>query len=68
MKPSAFPITIEVEVKINGIWEITHNLTANSSGSLNLKMENIKTLLALDNKTYRITFIVNSKVNALLKK
>jgi len=68
MKPSAFPITIEVEVKINNIWEITHNLTANSSGSLYSKMENIKTLLALDNKTYRITFIVNSKVNALLKK
>jgi hypothetical protein len=67
MKRSAFPISIEVEVKIDGIWEITHNLTANNSGALYLKMENIKTLLALDNKTYRITFVLNSKVNSYTK-
>jgi hypothetical protein len=68
MKPSAFPIKIEVEVEIDKHWEITHNLTANNSGSLYSKMESIKTLYALENKTYRITFVVNSKVNDLLKK
>jgi len=68
MKPSAYPITIEVEVEINRHWEITHNLTVHNSSSLYSKMESIKTLYALENKTYRITFVVNSKVNALLKK
>jgi len=67
MKPSAFPITIEVEVKIDGIWQVTHTLIANNKTMLHNKMQNIKTLLGLENKNYRITFIVNSKVNNLLK-
>jgi hypothetical protein len=67
MKPSAFPITIEVEVKIDGIWQVTHTLVASDKGKLYLKMQSIKTLLGLNNKNYRIIFIVNSKVNILLK-
>lgn len=67
MKPSAFPITIEVEVEINGIWEVTHTIIANNNYMVYSKMENIKTLLGLDNKTYRISFLLNSKVNSKTK-
>lgn len=66
MKSSAYPIIIEVEVKIEGIWQVTHTLNATNRSMLISKMQNIKTLLGLENKEYTISFILNSKVNSIL--
>ncbi len=64
MIKSAFPITIQLEVETKvGVWEVMVAFFCKTESSLYLKYELIKTMYVLDNKSYRIVLIVQSKLN-----
>ena len=64
IKPSAFPIVIDLEVKDEyDNWIIAFTCLVNSNKTLYKKMETIKTMYVLDNREYRIMFRLNSKMN-----
>lgn len=64
MKISAFPMTIQLEIMTStNNWEVKIQFLVNNNNQLNTKMQIIKSIYPLDKKTYRIIFLVNSKVN-----
>jgi hypothetical protein len=65
MKPSSFPLRLDLEVKVGNTWEVMYTYHVNNIGQLYEKIEYIKTMYNLSGKDWRIYFYLNSKVNKL---
>jgi hypothetical protein len=64
MKSSAFPMKVQLEIMTStNHWEIMVEFLVKNKDQLNDKMQLIRSMYAIDKKTYRIIFLVNSKVN-----
>jgi hypothetical protein len=63
MKISAFPIVIELEIKVEGEWIIFQSFICKNIYSLRARMMQLKSLYVLTDKDYRIILILQSKVN-----
>jgi hypothetical protein len=65
MRRSAFPITIQLEVESrDGEWVVMSIHLCKNIDSLYDKYKSIKSLYMLENKSYRIILILQSKLNS----
>lgn len=67
-KINNFPALIEMEVLKDDKWELMVYHYCNNKDALYRKMETLKSLYAVSDKTYRIFITYQSKMNRYVKK